>query len=135
MTLPYNDVSRAYECEPARTQSLVTRIRTIIFGEASHSNPSSISSPDNGRTIKTRIARRAISSAPLLFIFCWIYTLWWGERSIFQRQVEDCAWGRWETWVSNTPHGYLLSNRKRLISRSRQERFPTTLFSSPILSW
>ncbi|KAB8248620.1 hypothetical protein BDV35DRAFT_160746 [Aspergillus flavus] len=29
----------------------------------------------------------------------WFFTLWWGERAVFQDSLERCAWENWERWV------------------------------------
>lgn len=33
-------------------------------------------------------------------IALWLFTLWWGERTVFQESIEACAWEAWEAWVS-----------------------------------
>lgn len=33
-------------------------------------------------------------------ILLWAYTLWWGERTVFQQSIDACAWENWERWVS-----------------------------------
>lgn len=43
--------------------------------------------------------RAAFSIANLLVIM-WIFTLWWGERTIFQDKISQCFWESWENWVS-----------------------------------
>ena len=30
----------------------------------------------------------------------WMFTLWWGERLVFQEQIARCRWESWEKWVS-----------------------------------
>lgn len=40
-------------------------------------------------------------------IVLWLFTLWWGERTVFQESVETCVWGNWEKWVSLTLDGIL----------------------------
>lgn len=34
-------------------------------------------------------------------VVLWLFTLWWGERTVFQESLEACAWENWEQWVSN----------------------------------
>ncbi|EED13326.1 manganese ion homeostasis (Fr), putative [Talaromyces stipitatus ATCC 10500] len=35
----------------------------------------------------------------------WMFTLWWGERTVFREQVSQCYWDSWEKWPANaTPH-------------------------------
>lgn len=33
-------------------------------------------------------------------IVLWLFTLWWGERAVFQESIDACAWEAWEAWVS-----------------------------------
>ena len=35
-------------------------------------------------------------------IIIWIWTLWWGERTVFRDSVDACAWNAWEKWVSSS---------------------------------
>jgi len=32
-------------------------------------------------------------------ILMWIFTLWWGERTVFQEHIDACVWDNWEHWV------------------------------------
>lgn len=57
---------------------------------------------------------RQILGLPLVLIATWMLVLWWGEEIIFRRNVESCAWGRWENWVGSS----LLSNERTLGGRS-----------------
>lgn len=43
--------------------------------------------------------KRVITIANALILF-WVWTLWWGERTVFQESLEGCRWGEWEKWVS-----------------------------------
>ncbi|KAL4886806.1 hypothetical protein BJY04DRAFT_176590 [Aspergillus karnatakaensis] len=50
-------------------------------------------------TIKT------LFTVPNGLILLWVCTLWWGERSVFRKSLESCAWNAWENWPSDaTPH-------------------------------
>lgn len=44
-------------------------------------------------------AKGAFSIANAL-IMVWLFTLWWGERTVFRDSVRSCAWDGWERWVS-----------------------------------
>lgn len=33
-------------------------------------------------------------------IVLWLFTVWWGERTVFQESMDACAWEAWEAWVS-----------------------------------
>ncbi|KAL3465079.1 hypothetical protein BJX64DRAFT_253736 [Aspergillus heterothallicus] len=38
-------------------------------------------------------------------ILLWIWTLWWGERGVFQESIGSCVWNSWEKWVREAnPH-------------------------------
>ncbi|KAJ9191948.1 hypothetical protein DTO164E3_8598 [Paecilomyces variotii] len=51
-----------------------------------------------------RIAKQAINLRNGL-ILLWVFTLLWGERTIFRESLESCAWGGWEKWPQDaTPH-------------------------------
>jgi hypothetical protein len=47
-----------------------------------------------------RIVRRVFSVANAL-ILLWIFTLWWGERTVFRESLDKCDWNKWEKWVSD----------------------------------
>lgn len=32
-------------------------------------------------------------------ILIWVFTLWWGERTVFQEHIDACVWDNWEHWV------------------------------------
>lgn len=37
----------------------------------------------------------------------WVYTLYWGERSIYSSAIQACDWRHWENWVRSPQHVYL----------------------------
>lgn len=45
-------------------------------------------------------AFKAVFSVANALILLWVWTLWWGERTVFRESLESCAWGNWEHWVS-----------------------------------
>lgn len=47
----------------------------------------------------TYILKRVFTIANAVIVI-WAYTLWWGERTVFQQSIDACAWGNWERWVS-----------------------------------
>ncbi|KAI7277324.1 hypothetical protein D0864_05862 [Hortaea werneckii] len=48
---------------------------------------------------------RRFSLAITLLTLLWLYTLHWGERSVFASSIESCQWPTWEKWPSTaTPH-------------------------------
>lgn len=42
---------------------------------------------------------KALVSIPSAVVLLWVFTLWWGERTVFQESIDACAWEAWETWV------------------------------------
>ncbi|KAI7496591.1 hypothetical protein KC357_g426 [Hortaea werneckii] len=48
---------------------------------------------------------RRFSLAITLLTLLWLYTLHWGERSVFASSIESCQWPTWEKWPRTaTPH-------------------------------
>lgn len=44
---------------------------------------------------------RQLLTVVLLLQVVWIYTLYWGERSVYSNAIEACDWRYWEQWVCN----------------------------------
>lgn len=44
------------------------------------------------------VLKRLVSIANAV-ILLWIFTLWRGERTVFQESIDACAWEAWEAWV------------------------------------
>ncbi|KAJ5591955.1 uncharacterized protein N7459_002324 [Penicillium hispanicum] len=38
-------------------------------------------------------------------ILLWVFTLRWGERTVFQESIDACVWESWERWPSFQPQG------------------------------
>lgn len=36
----------------------------------------------------------------LFLILAWVLLIRWGERSVFQKSLDQCSWGNWEKWVN-----------------------------------
>ncbi|KAL2807744.1 hypothetical protein BJX63DRAFT_411370 [Aspergillus granulosus] len=55
----------------------------------------------NRNELKSTVSRAArwLFTITNGLILLWIWTLWWGERGVFQESLESCAWGSWEKWV------------------------------------
>ncbi|EYE90688.1 putative manganese ion homeostasis (Fr) [Aspergillus ruber CBS 135680] len=61
-------------------------------------------SPREWKAMGRLTIRRVVTIANALILF-WVWTLWWGERTVFQESLEGCGWGEWEKWPSHaTPH-------------------------------
>lgn len=56
-------------------------------------------SPSELKAMGRLTIRRVVTIANALILF-WVWTLWWGERTVFQESLEGCGWGEWEKWVS-----------------------------------
>src|SRR5277367_6556763 len=46
---------------------------------------------------------RGILNLRVLLICLWTYSIWSGERLVFQRSFKDCDWRNWEQWVRFSP--------------------------------
>jgi hypothetical protein len=70
---------------------------------------------------------RLLSVAPLLTIL-WLYTVYWGERTVFNSSINQCQWEQWEQWVCEA-----ISQRSTEISDQRsyspRARIPIISFS------
>ncbi|KAJ5157720.1 uncharacterized protein N7482_008820 [Penicillium canariense] len=54
--------------------------------------------------IMALVLRRLLTVANAI-IFMWMFTLWWGERTVFQEAIDRCVWESWEKWPPGaTPH-------------------------------
>lgn len=51
-----------------------------------------------------RLTLRRVVTIVNALILLWVWTLWWGERMVFQESLEGCGWGEWEKWVSSFYH-------------------------------
>lgn len=99
MTHQYRSAPPIFEHQYERTNDIIHRIWHSLLGLV---GPRLRSRSDHGRSAE-RAPQSSISRGlPLLLIATWILTLWWGERVVFRRSIEQCAWDRWETWVSTT---------------------------------
>lgn len=56
-------------------------------------------SPSELKAMGRLAIRRMVTIANALILF-WVWTLWWGERTVFQESLKGCGWGKWEKWVS-----------------------------------
>ncbi len=84
---------------------------------------------------------------PLVLIITWGIVLWMGEKAVFRRKVEECAWNRWENWVrpcSCCPDGLIYHHdlpiltifvARRIGSAPRRPRRGSSTGGSPYVSW
>lgn len=54
------------------------------------------------RLVRRNLGLRRLFSFPHLLVVFWVVILLWGERWVFDSKVQDCAWARWEKWVSRS---------------------------------
>ena len=55
--------------------------------------------------VKRKGWARQLLTVVLLLQVVWVYTLYWGERSIYSSAIEACDWRYWERWVyTSSPH-------------------------------
>lgn len=59
------------------------------------------SRPRNTREAKgtAKLVLRRLLSVTNAVILMWFFTLRWGERTVFQENINACAWEAWEAWV------------------------------------
>lgn len=50
------------------------------------------------RAVMTLVSRR-IFTVVNAAILLWVFTLRWGERTVFQEHIDSCIWESWERWV------------------------------------
>lgn len=55
---------------------------------------------------------KRIFTATNALIVIWIFTIWRGERTVFQDSINACLWESWESWVgllySIAQHGSMM---------------------------
>lgn len=51
-----------------------------------------------GNVPRKSLMRRLLSLGNIL-ILLWIYVIYWGERTVFDRAIDECDWRNWENWV------------------------------------
>jgi len=43
---------------------------------------------------------KGIFTIPNAIILLWIFSIRWGERTVFEDHINHCLWDSWEEWVS-----------------------------------
>jgi hypothetical protein len=71
-----------------KVQPFLNRLRDVYRGQ---------SSPD-GQLRQANFLKRVLT-IPTLLIILWAWTIWRGERSVFQSGLAECQWHKWERWV------------------------------------
>ncbi|KAJ5455613.1 uncharacterized protein N7458_003877 [Penicillium daleae] len=58
----------------------------------------------DARGMAAMVLRRLFTVANAVVVM-WLFTLWWGERTVFQGAIDRCVWESWEKWPqAATPH-------------------------------
>ncbi|KAJ5818842.1 hypothetical protein N7474_004433 [Penicillium riverlandense] len=63
--------------------------------------------PQSRDDIKTSVRRtvKGLFTVVNALIILWIFTLWRGERTVFEESLAACTWDNWERWPQDaTPH-------------------------------
>ena len=97
MTHQHRSGQLIFEHQYGMNQDLTRRLRHTLPGLV---GPLFRSRSSHGRKPEAMPQSRLSRFLPFLFIVLWVISLWWGERVVFRRSVETCAWDRWESWVS-----------------------------------
>ena len=50
------------------------------------------------RSSTTLVFKRVFTVVNII-ILLWVFTLRWGERTVFQEHIDSCFWDNWERWV------------------------------------
>ncbi|KAE9991801.1 hypothetical protein EG327_010902 [Venturia inaequalis] len=57
-----------------------------------------------GNAPRKSLLRRVFGLGNVL-ILLWVYVTYWGERTVFDRAIEECDWRHWESWPPEAqPH-------------------------------
>lgn len=51
-----------------------------------------------------RLALRRLFTVANAVVLMWLFTLWRGERTVFQEAIDRCVWESWEKWVCYLRH-------------------------------
>ncbi len=94
--------------QPARrdTSSPSSALKSVqdalsAAGRTASSQLSKVNSVDAVKALTLKTAK-TLFTIPNALVVLWIWTLWWGERTVFRDSVESCVWSDWEKWVSFT---------------------------------
>lgn len=87
-----NFVNEAWHSLPAGTKQWISQASTA-YGPGRSLRTSDL------KTLAFRAAKRLFTVTNAV-VLLWVYTLWWGERTVFDEHLSACAWENWEEWVS-----------------------------------
>ncbi|KAF7586780.1 hypothetical protein BBP40_008351 [Aspergillus hancockii] len=115
MSYPYPQNASAEAYRPARrdhyagSSNIQTRVREALPSWARQwvaDLQARFSRTEDGELTR-RLLRmpRSIFTIANGLALVWFFTLWWGERTVFQDSLAKCAWENWEKWPRDaTPH-------------------------------
>src|SRR3954454_1761531 len=86
---PPSLVQLLYGSTVRKAQGFRDRLRDVVEGPSSPDRPAR-----RGDLLKRTL------TIPTLLILLWAWTIWRGERSVFQTSVAECRWDSWEHWVN-----------------------------------
>ncbi|PBP20595.1 cdc1-like protein [Diplocarpon rosae] len=90
-----------------------------LWNSASADRPGYASLSTSTPKLQARLSRwdpRPLLSLPHLCVLVWVLALLWGERWVFQSNVDSCDWGSWERWPKEaTPHHLIFIADPQLI--------------------
>jgi ethanolamine phosphate phosphodiesterase len=68
------------------------------------------------RLTRRFLVLRHLSIVTTLLTCCWLYVIWWGERTLFAEAIAACAWETWERWPAEAvPHRMVLVADPQLV--------------------
>lgn len=59
---------------------------------------------DDGLKLTAVKLVKGIFTLPNAIILLWIFSIRWGERTVFEDHINQCLWDSWEDWVSVADH-------------------------------
>ena len=78
-----------------------------------------LASMNSIRSSASFVFRRIFTVANAV-ILLWVFTLRWGERTVFQESINACVWKSWERWVSQWLESSIYMNPP-LVSLARSD--------------
>ncbi|KAJ5593392.1 hypothetical protein N7537_010296 [Penicillium hordei] len=97
--------------QSSRPQSIFSRVWDSIPPAAKQWLPGSVSGrigrhreSEGIKTTAVDLVKR-IFTIPNAIILLWMFSIRWGERTVFQDSINKCLWDSWEEWPQDaTPH-------------------------------